>query len=101
MTNELFNSKNKQILSAAKLSLLFFFSKKQIIKKKIPIKYDRILRPYYFGGRCEVFGNPRTDEILLHFDFPGMYTQCMKEKVLGGEPIITDKIISVEHPGFY
>jgi hypothetical protein len=39
-----------------------------IIKKKIKIKYDRLIRRGYFGGRTEVFGNPEDDEILLHYD---------------------------------
>jgi hypothetical protein len=43
--------------------------KKTLIKKKVQIKYDRILRPYYFGGRTEVFGNPEDpDNIILHYD---------------------------------
>jgi hypothetical protein len=39
-----------------------------VIKKKISLKYDRIIRRGYFGGRTEVFGNPRSDEIVLHYD---------------------------------
>jgi len=39
-----------------------------MIKKKISIKYDRIIRSGYFGGRTEVFGNPKKNEILLHYD---------------------------------
>lgn len=92
---------NNRILTAAKLSMENYFMRYKIIKKKINIKYDRLLRPFYFGGRTEVFGNPREDEILLHYDWSGMYAQCMCEKVLGGEIIESNIINSIENPGFY
>ena len=72
-----------------------------IIKKKIKLKYDRIIRNAYFGGRTEVFGNQNNNEILLHYDWSGMYAQCMKEKVLGGEIIESNIIKNLDHPGFY
>jgi hypothetical protein len=72
-----------------------------MIKKKIMLKYDRIIRQAYFGGRCEVFGNPLDDEIVLHYDWTGMYAQCMREKLLGGEVFESNFIKSIEHPGFY
>lgn len=92
---------NNRILTAAKLSIENYFKNNFIIKKKIAIKYDRMIRKGYFGGRTEVFGNPREDEILLHYDWSGMYAQCMSEKVLGGEVYESDMIISLENPGFY
>jgi hypothetical protein len=92
---------NNKILTAAKLSVENYFQKNNIIKKKISLKYDRILRKGYFGGRVDVFGNPREDEILLHFDWSGMYAQCMCEKVLGGEIIESNIIKGIENPGFY
>ena len=92
---------NNRILTAAKLSIENYFLNNKIIKKKIEIKYDRIVRKAYFGGRTEVFGNQKNDEILLHYDWSGMYAQCMKEKVLGGEVYESNIIRSIEHPGFY
>lgn len=92
---------NGRILTAAKLSIENYFKDNFIIKKKINIKYDRIIRRGYFGGRTEVFGNPYDDEILLHHDWSGMYAQCMSEKVLGGEIIESNIIKSIEEPGFY
>ena len=89
------------ILTAAKLSVENYFLKNYIVKKKIKLKYDRIIRQGYFGGRTEVFGNQKEDEILLHYDWNGMYAQCMKEKVLGGEIIESNIIRGLEHPGFY
>jgi len=92
---------NNKILTAAKLSIENYFKNNLVIKKKIKIKYDRIIRKGYFGGRTEVFGNPESDEILLHYDWNGMYAQCMCEKILGGEIIESEIILNIEHPGFY
>lgn len=92
---------NNKILTAAKLSIENYFKKNLIIKKKIKIKYDRLIRRGYFGGRTEVFGNPEDDEILLHYDWSGMYAQCMCEKILGGEIIESELIHDIKHPGFY
>lgn len=93
---------NLKILSAAKLSILNYFKNNIYIKKKIPLKYDRLLRPYYFGGRTEVFGNPKLEDgLILHFDWSGMYAQCMSEKVLGGEIYISNIIYNLDTPGFY
>lgn len=93
--------KNNRILTAAKLSIENYFVKNNIIKKKIKLKYDRLIREGYFGGRTEVFGNQKKNEILLHYDWSGMYAQCMKEKVLGGEIIESNIIKDLNHPGFY
>lgn len=92
---------NTKILTAAKLSIENYFNKNSIIKKKINLKYDRLIRNAYFGGRTEVFGNPYSNEILLHFDWSGMYSQCMSEKVLGGEIYESNIIKSLEEPGYY
>jgi hypothetical protein len=94
-------TKNNRILTAAKLSVENYFMKNSIVKKKIKLKFDRIIREYYFGGRTEVFGNQKENEILLHYDWSGMYAQCMKEKVLGGEIIESEIIKDLKHPGFY
>ena len=94
-------TKNNRILTAAKLSIENYFLKNYIIKTKIKLKYDRVIRESYFGGRTEVFGNQKEDEILLHYDWSGMYAQCMKEKVLGGEIIESNIIKDLKYPGFY
>lgn len=92
---------NDKILTAAKLSVENYFKNNSIIKKKIPLKYDRIVRNAYYGGRAEVFGNPRENEILLHYDWSGMYAQCMMEKIIGGEIFESNIILNLENPGFY
>jgi hypothetical protein len=49
-------------------------------------KQDYIyLKNSYFGGRCEVFGNPYLNEKTFYYDFPGMYSLCMLEKFPIGE----------------
>lgn len=93
--------KNNRVLTAAKLSIENYFLKNYIVKKKIKLKYDRVIRESYFGGRTEVFGNQKENEILLHYDWSGMYAQCMKEKVLGGEIVESCLIRDLCHPGFY
>ena len=93
--------KTNKILTAARLSVENYFQNNKMIKKKIPLKYDRILRPYYFGGRTEVFGNQNENEISLHYDWSGMYAQCMSEKILGGEIVSSEYINSIKDPGFY
>ncbi len=93
---------NIKILSAAKLSVVNYFKQNIYIKKKIDLKYDRLLRPYYFGGRTEVFGNPELDNgLILHYDWSGMYAQCMSEKVMGGEIYISELVQDFNQPGFY
>jgi len=92
---------NNRILTAAKLSIENYFYNNHIIKKKISLKYDRLIRKGYFGGRTEVFGNPEENDIILHYDWNGMYAQCMCEKVLGGEITKSNKIYNLEQPGFY
>lgn len=93
--------KKKNMLTAAKVSIENYFNNNKIVKKKIDIKIDRLIRNGYFGGRTEVFGNPYDDEIMLHYDWSGMYAECMCEKVLGGELITSSSIIDIDYPGFY
>lgn len=88
-------------MTAAKLSIEAYFKENHMIKKKISLKHDRIIRKAYFGGRTEVFGNPRGEEILLHYDWSGMYAQCLSEKVLGGEIKESNIVHNLKHPGFY
>lgn len=72
----------KNSYSSPSLSYKIFFkywnSKK--INKKILKEEDLYIRKSYFGGRCEVFGNPNKKEKIHYFDFSGMYEQCMLEK---------------------
>ena len=68
--------------SSSSLSNNFFFKHYNI--KKINKNLSKIDSNYikwsYYGGRCEVFGNIKKNEIINHFDFSGMYGQCMLQK---------------------
>lgn len=93
--------RKKNMLTAAKISVETYFKNYNIIKKKIPLKLDRVLRESYFGGRTEVFGNPIDGDVILHYDWSGMYAQAMQEKVLGGEIYQSNIIKDLSIPGFY
>lgn len=64
-------------------------------------KLDKILRQSYYGGRCEVYGNPYDEEFIFHFDFAGMYAQCMLEEFPYGKYKIVKNLKKIEKPGFY
>jgi hypothetical protein len=93
------------ILSTPSLSFYTFY--KKFNYKKIPKYIDRekelYIRDSYYGGRCEVFGNPYNGINLFHFDFPGMYGLCMKEKNVFGDSYFEYKIKNKDNlkPGFY
>ena len=95
---------NNNILSTPSLSFFTFYKKFNFrkIEKFIDKEKDLYIRDSYFGGRCEVFGNPISSNIL-HYDFPGMYGLCMKEKNVFGKSnfkydLETKKDLK---PGFY
>jgi hypothetical protein len=71
---------SKNFYSASSISIRFYFKNFNLIEKKIPQILDNYIRQSYFGGRCEVFGNQRDGEVVLHYDYSGMYSQCMLEK---------------------
>lgn len=62
---------------------------------------DKDIRKAYYGGRCEVFGNPYNDEYIYHFDFTGMYSNRLKECFPIGEPLKIIKPKWENKPGFY
>lgn len=92
------------VLSSSSLSLKIF--KKNFNKNMISLQtkqtLDSLIREGYFGGRVEVFGN--TERRVYHYDFPGMYGICMKEKFPHGEVKILlghQLDINALDPGFY
>jgi hypothetical protein len=89
--------------SASSISIKTFFSIYNIynISKNIDEDIDKYLRDGYFGGRCEVFGNPEDNDIIHHFDFSGMYGQCMLEKFPIGDCVFVRSPKNIEKPGFY
>ncbi len=98
------NILKKNILSASSLAFYIFYKKFNAkgVKKIIHKDEELYIRNAYYGGRCEVFGNPIKDNIY-HFDFPGMYGLCMKEKnVFGVSKFIYELPSTAELlPGFY
>jgi hypothetical protein len=92
----------RKSLSAPSMSHKFFYSfyNNHHIEENIRISEESYIRPSYFGGRCEVFGNPHDGEIIKYYDFSGMYGQCMLEKFHCGE-FSYSKTNSVNKPGFY
>jgi hypothetical protein len=91
------------VLSAPSLSLKIFT--KEFNKNKLQLNQnqltERLLRPSYFGGRCEVYGNPKKGDYVFHYDFEGMYAQCMKERFCFGAYKIVEKDFNLKTPGFY
>lgn len=88
--------------SASTISVNMFFNKfnKYKIEKKISENISTYIRKSYFGGRCEVFGNPYDNDYIFHFDYAGMYGQVMLEKFPTGVGVFSyPKDIS--NPGFY
>jgi hypothetical protein len=95
------------ILSSPSLSYYSFFKCFNIkkINKFITKEMELYLRDSYFGGRCEIFGNPginKENKFIYHYDFPGMYGLCMKEKNVFGDCFFQNEYNSEELlPGFY
>jgi hypothetical protein len=93
----------KNIYSAPSLSLKIF--SQNFNNNKLSFNLSKLskifIRPAYFGGRCEVYGNPDKNEKIYHFDFSGMYSQCMRQKYCFGKNKIIDNNINIEKPGFY
>lgn len=71
------------------------------IKTEKSLEFDNMLRPSYYGGRCEVFGNLKKNEKCFHFDFSGMYTNRLTEDYPVGEYEIIYKVDKIERNGFY
>ena len=93
-------SKNR-IVSIASISINFFFQQKTAVQKYLAQADDRVLREAYYGGRCEVFGNPFPDEQIVYYDYSGMYASCMKQEVPSGEFYYEYRPASTKRAGYY
>ena len=91
---------NYSIPSVSKEMFYRFFNKFNI-NLELEIDLDRVIRPAYIGGRCEIFGNPTSDEITYHFDFNNMYGLAMKENFPMGKPTYIKDPKKIEKIGFY
>lgn len=93
---------DKKMYSASSISINTFYSKYNDYKvpKSLERDTDNYLRKGYYGGRCEVFGNPIEGDMIFHFDYSGMYAQCMTEEY----PVSLTYCqgdIDLNHPGIY
>jgi len=102
--NSSLGGKNLKLLtysySISSYAVKYCIYKYNTFQRKLPQNLEYIIRESYFGGRCEVFGNPLENEYVYHFDFRGMYSQCMKEQL----PTYNFKYVEVNtisNPGFY
>lgn len=94
----------RNIYSGPSLALKIFskvFNKGNKINFSITGFYDKIARQAYYGGRCEVYGNPIAGDYIFHFDFEGMYAQCLSERFGYGKHVIKTNNFNVANPGFY
>lgn len=93
----------KKIMSAPSLSLNLFINNFNENKIKFTNNnlIDKFARNSYFGGRCEVYGNPYLNKHIFHFDFSGMYAQCMSEKFPYGKYKINTNVKEINEPGMY
>lgn len=71
------------------------------VSLELDFRTDEILREAYYGGRCEVFGNPEATEKIYHFDFTGMYTQRLTEEYPLGSGKFNEKVKNTNEYGFY
>lgn len=97
---------NLKSYSGGGLAVKFFFNKcnSKKIEEKINNKLDLYVRNSFFGGRCEVYGNPdyrSQSRSIQHYDFPSMYGTCMLEKYPVGNFSYVIKPKNFYLPGFY
>lgn len=100
--NELNISSPFNNYSCSGIAFQYYIQNWNKINLNLKKSHKRILKQAYFGGRCEIFGNPKKGEKILHFDFEGMYQKCMIESLPYGNlklEIAYDSII--KEPGFY
>lgn len=76
------------------------FNKWNIEKYKNNLFDHEYFRDGYYGGRCEVFGNP-NNKIIHYFDFTGMYAQCMKEMFPVGPKYYKKTNLNIDDIGFH
>lgn len=71
------------------------------ISPELADNLDAHIRESYFGGRCEVFGNPEEDDEIHYYDFIGMYSQCMREQFPIKKGFFSFNVLDFSKPGFY
>ena len=98
-----FKIKIENSFSAPSIALKIFQKNfnNDIIKTSYNNLIEKFARNSYFGGRCEVYGNALSNENIFHFDFSGMYAQCMSEKFPFGKHSYNIYVKDFDKPGIY
>jgi hypothetical protein len=91
----------KRVLTCGAIALGLYTTKWGSLNLKLPKWVKSVAEEAHLGGRCEVYGNPLPGEKILHFDFAGMYQQCMEETLPYGD--FKDQVadLDIAVPGFY
>lgn len=77
------------------------FNKNEKINLNLSAENDKLIREAYYGGRCEVFGNPNDDEYVFHYDFESMYTNMLQSSFPFGDFKIMNNETEIKKIGFY
>ena len=91
----------KRNMSCSSISFNFYLKKFNKINFNLSQDIKDISAQAYFGGKCEVYGNSKDCEKILHFDFSGMYLHCMQEELPYDNFYVKDKNLDLNEPGFY
>lgn len=91
----------KKNMSCSSISFNFYFKNFNKINFDTNKNYKEILNQAYFGGKCEVYGNSKDCEKILHFDFSGMYFHCMQEELPYDDFYLKNENFNLNEPGFY
>lgn len=92
---------SKKNLSCSSISFNFYLKFFNKINFNLKNNIKSIAEQAYFGGKCEVYGNSRLNEKILHFDFSSMYFHCMQEELPFDEFYFKDTNLNLNEPGFY
>jgi hypothetical protein len=101
--NEKYGINIDSCYTSASISLKIFSTiyNKKNVSLNILWSKQNFIRHSYYGGRCEVYGNPIKGDTINHFDFSGMYGQCMMQKFPYGKMSYVDNPKNFDIPGFY
>lgn len=92
---------SKKNLSCSSISFNFYIKNFNKINFNLNQNIKNILNQAYFGGKCEVYGNSKFSEKILHFDFSGMYFHCMQDELPYDNFYLKENNLNLNEPGFY
>lgn len=92
---------SKKNLTCGSIAFNFYYKNYNQINLNLPQEQKIFFSQAYFGGKCEVYGNVLNNEKILHFDFSGMYYNCMREELPFGDFVFKDNNFDLKEPGFY